>query len=215
MPSASHADSGMHDSVHARRGVGSRSASWSSAVLRPMWQHTGRPLAGDRRPHAVVALVEVVGLTELGGEHRELQRLAAHRRDALDLGDREVDVVDRHLVGDDEPRRIGRREVVQRVVERARRVGRAGGQQVQVPVRAHLAVEDLDVDAVDVHVAQALVRLGVAGPVPRRVTDLVAALVGLGRVAAEHLAVRLHQRGVVLVVQPSGEVGLHVVVLAR
>ena len=50
----------------------------------------------------VVALVEVVGLAELGGEHRQLQRLATHRGDAFDLADREVDVVDRHLVGDDE-----------------------------------------------------------------------------------------------------------------
>ena len=45
MPSASHADGGMHESVHARRGVGSRSARLLSAVLRPMWQQTGSPLA--------------------------------------------------------------------------------------------------------------------------------------------------------------------------
>jgi ABC-type uncharacterized transport system ATPase subunit len=122
-------------------------------------------------------------------------------------------VTTRHLIGDDEARRLGRREVVQRVVERARRVRRTGRQEVEVAIRAHLAVEDLDVDAVDVHVAQALVRIAVAGPVPRGVADLVAALVGLGRVAAEHLAVRLHERSVVLAVQARREMGLHVVVL--
>ena len=62
----------------------------------------GQAAVLDRTPHAVVARVEVVGLTELGGEDRELQRLAAHRRDPLDLGHRQVDVVDRHLVRDDE-----------------------------------------------------------------------------------------------------------------
>ena len=65
--------------------------------------------------------MEVVRQAELGREHGQLQRLAAHRRDALDLGDREVDVVDRHLVRDHETLRVDGREVVQRVVERARR----------------------------------------------------------------------------------------------
>ena len=55
--------------------------------------------------------------------------------------------------------------------------------------------------------------LGVPGAVPRRVADLVAALVGLRGVAAEHLAVRLRQRAVVLVVESRGEVALDVVVL--
>ena len=126
MPSASHADSGMHDSVHARRGVGIAVGELVERGVEPDVAAHREPARGDRRPHRVVALVEVVGLAELGGEHRQLQRLAPHRRDAFDLGDREVDVVDRHLVRDDEPRRIRRREVVQRVVERARRLGRAG-----------------------------------------------------------------------------------------
>ena len=56
--------------------------------------------------------------------------------------------------------------------------------------------------------------LGVAGTVPYAGRISLATLVGLGRVAAEHLAVRLHQRGVVLVVEARREVGLDVVVLA-
>ena len=86
-------------------------------------------------------------------------------------------------------------------------------EQVEVAVGAHLAVEDLDVDAVGVHVAQPLVRVAVPGPAPRGVPDLGTAGVRLRRVAAQHLAERLCQRGVVVVVEPGRQVRLHVVVL--
>ena len=69
----------------------------------------------DRREQRVVALVVVVGQAELGREHRELQRLARRAdADPLHLGDRDVDVVDRDLVRDDQALRVGGREVAQR-----------------------------------------------------------------------------------------------------
>ena len=129
------------------------------------------------------------------------------------LVDREVDVVDRDLAGDDEPSRVDRAELEQRVVERAGGLVRALPHQVEVPVRADLAVEDLDVHAVDVHVGEALDGIGVAGPSVGRVGVLDATAVGLRGVAAEHLAERLGQRVVVRVVEAVREVALHLVVL--
>ena len=101
---------------------------------------------------------------------------------------------------------------MQRVVERARRFGCAVLQQVEVAVRADLAVEHLDVDAVGVHVDEARVRVEVALATPRRVLDLGAGLVRLRRVPTEDHAAVLHERGVVVVVELRREVLLHLVV---
>ena len=117
----------------------------------------------DRGEQRVVALVVVVGEADLGREHRELQRLAAHLGDALHLLDREVDVVDRDLVRDDETVGVGRAELVHRVVERDRRLRGATFDLVEVAEPAHFAVEDLLRDAVEVHRLEARLRVGVAG----------------------------------------------------
>ena len=201
MPSASHADGGVHDSVSARRGVGSRPGELVERGVEPDVAADRQAGLDDRGEQRAVPIVEVVGLPELGGEHGELQRLAARRGDALHLPHREVDVVDRNLVRDDQARRVGGREVVQRVVERARRLVRAVLQEIEVAIGAHLAVEHLDVDAVGVHVGEARVRVEVTGPSPRRVLDLGARLVRLRRVATEDRAPVLRQRGVVVVVE--------------
>ena len=95
--------------------------------------------------------------------------------DARDLGDGEVDVVDRNLTRHDQPLRIDRRPFEHRVVERARR--RDGGlrvlEQIEVAEAAHLGVDDLDLDAVGIHVEQALGGVAVARPAERGVRVLL------------------------------------------
>ena len=130
--------------------------------------------------------------------------------DALDLGDRKIDVMDRNLVGNHQPVRVGGREIVQGVVEGTCRLRGTRLQEVEVAVRVDLAVEDLDIDAVDIHIAQPLGRVGVAGPAPRGMLDLGTGRIGLRRIPAEHRPVCLAERDVILLVQFGRQMCLHV-----
>ena len=71
----------------------------------------------DRGPERVVALVPVVGQSELRREEGELQGFASLGGSPLDLGDGDLDVVDRDLVGDDESLRVDRGELGERGIE--------------------------------------------------------------------------------------------------
>ena len=122
MPSASPVLSIAIGTMMALPGVGSRCDEVVEPGVEPDVAADRQAGLLDEREQRVVALVVVVGEAELGREHRELQRLRAERGDALHLGHRAVDVLDRDLVRHDQARRVGRREVAQHLVERDRRV---------------------------------------------------------------------------------------------
>ena len=175
----------------------------------------------DDREQRVVALVVVVGQVDLGREHRELQRLRAEPHDAVHLLHRRVDVVDRDLVRDDQTARVGGAELAESLVERDRGLRLAHLQVADVAERADLAVDDLLLHAVGVHVGEAGDAVGVAGPGhvaeperARRLLPLAVRLPGLVHPAGalRHPLLEGAHRAVVLVVELGRQVGLHRVV---
>jgi hypothetical protein len=59
------------------------------------------------RPEWFVAFVEVVRLSEFGWEDGNLKRLCSQFRNPLHLSNGCIDVVNRDLITDDEPPRVG------------------------------------------------------------------------------------------------------------
>ena len=166
-----------------------------------------------RVPQRRVALVVVVGLSEFGREHGDLQGLGAERGHAVHLGDGGGDVGDGDLVVDDEATRIRRGELGEHVVERPGGFRDPFGHVADVAERRDLGVDDLDVDTVGGHVLQALVAVAVAGTCERRVLVARHRLhvhLGLRHVGGHGGGERL-LGGVVGGVQPGGEVGLDLV----
>ena len=108
-----------------------------------------------------------------------------------------------------------RGELLQHVVERLHRLARALAHVGQVPERAHLGVDDLDVDAVGVHVDEPFLRVVVPGAVNAEFFSaaFIAAPADVGRTrAAGHAGPERGHRVVVGRVEPARELGLDLVV---
>jgi hypothetical protein len=130
----------------------------------------------------------------------------------LHFVDRDRDVVDGDLIRRDEALGVGRRELDERVVERLRGLAPARLDEVQVAERTELAIADLDIDAVLVHVLQPFDGVAVAGSADRVPHPLEALRHRVHALADRDAAAHLGNCGVVGGMELGGEPSLHRVV---